>query len=318
MIDSNGGLLISSQGLSVHYPGCDALKDVNLQVQRGTVFALLGENGAGKTTLIRVLMGFLHPTAGSAEVMGLDPTRDALEIRRRVGYVADAPAFYDWMTVAETGWFASSFYPEGFWDNFRRLIASYQVPEQRSIKQLSKGQRAKVSLALALAHDPELLILDEPTSGLDPLVRREVLESLLDRVSVGCTVLLSSHQIVEVERIADHIAILQQGKIVLTSSLPALRESFLELTLGLNDPLISLPAFEQPTEILRTTASGRQQQWIVRNLSSEQLEALRRIDGVQHVATHVPSLEELYAACLGRTPHSDLAVPENDEVRVDT
>jgi len=300
MIDSNPEWLITIQGLSVHFPGCQALKSIDLQVPRGTVFALLGENGAGKTTLIRVLTGFLQPTAGKCQVMGLDPSHEALEIRQRIGYVSDAPALYDWMTVAEIGWFASSFYSDGYWDCYRDLIAGYDVPEQRKIQQLSKGQRAKVALALALAHDPELLILDEPTSGLDPLVRREFLESLVDRVAIGRTVLLSSHQIAEVERVADHVAILQQGQVLLTESLQGLRESFVELTIGLADPLVSLPTFERPTVVFGSSTSGRQHRMVVRHLAEEQLQELRQCEGVQQVATHAPSLEELYTACLRR------------------
>jgi ABC-2 type transport system ATP-binding protein len=129
------------------------------------VFALLGENEARKTTLIRCLTGFLQPNNGTCRVLGFDPTHQALEIRRRIGYVSDSPALYDWMRVGEIGWFASSFYEAGFFDRYRHSISIFQVPEDRKIKHLSKGQKAKVALSLGLAHDPELLILDEPTSS---------------------------------------------------------------------------------------------------------------------------------------------------------
>ena len=177
--------VISADGLAVHFPGCEALRGVDLSVSSGTVSALLGENGAGKTTLIRVLTGFQIPSAGNCTVLGLNPIKEARQIRQRVGYVSDAPALYEWMRVDEIGWFASSFYEQGFLQNYNSAIARYEVPANRKIKHLSKGQRAKVALALALAHDPELLILDEPTSGLDPLVRREFLESMLDRVATA-------------------------------------------------------------------------------------------------------------------------------------
>ena len=144
---------ISVDNLAVSYRGCDALRGISLSVPKGTVFALLGENGAGKTTLIRCLTGFLHPGQGSCHVLGLDPFRQALEIRRRIGYVSDAPALYEWMRVGEIGWFTSSFYGEGFLDGYRNFVSMFQVPEDRKIKHLSKGQRAKVALSLALAHD---------------------------------------------------------------------------------------------------------------------------------------------------------------------
>ncbi len=297
--------VISATGLSVSFPGCDALRGVNLEVPRGTVFALLGENGAGKTTLIRSLTGFLKPTSGTCRVLGLDPTSDALEIRRRVGYVADAPALYDWMRVGEIGWFTSSFYEAGFLERYRDAIGRYEVPEERKIRHLSKGQRAKVALALALAHDPELLILDEPTSGLDPLVRREFLESMLDRVATGRTVLLSSHQIAEVERVADTVAILHQGKFRIIDSLAHLRETVNEVTVSLDDPLAQLPQLAPPAEVLSDQTEGRQRQLIIRDVREADIEQWRSRPGVAGVRVRSATLDELFAACVrggGRVP----------------
>ncbi len=261
---------IEVRNLVTRFRGCEPLSGVDLVVPKGTVFALLGENGAGKTTLIRCLTGFLEPTSGECRVLGLDPTTQAVEIRRKVGYVSDAPAFYEWMKVDEVGWFAASFYPDGYLERYREAIAKFELPKDRKIKQLSKGQRAKVALSLALAHDPELLILDEPTSGLDPLVRREFLESMLDRVATGRTVFLSSHHISEVERVADEIAVLHAGKFRVHDSLPNLRETVSELTISLHDPLAALPRFERPTEVLSEKSEGRQRQFIVYNFSEEQ------------------------------------------------
>jgi len=120
--------VITADGLEVHFSGCDALQGVDLNVSPGTVFALLGENGAGKTTLIRVLTGFQRPSAGSCTVLGFDPMKDALEIRRRVGYVSDAPALYDWMRVDEIGWFAAAFFENDFLDRYRQAISDYEIP----------------------------------------------------------------------------------------------------------------------------------------------------------------------------------------------
>ena len=221
---------IEVESLAMHFRGCQALKNVNLAVPRGSVFALLGENGAGKTTLIRILTGFQRPTSGEARILGLNPVRDALAIRRRIGYVSDSPALYQWMRIDEIGSFASAFYPEGFLDNYHNLITRYDLPADRKIKHLSKGQRAKVALALAVSNDPELLILDEPTSGLDPMVRREFLESMVERAAQGRTVLLSSHQISEIERVADRMAIIDDGRARLHGSLTELRDEVQEIT----------------------------------------------------------------------------------------
>ncbi|MDP1564494.1 MAG: ABC transporter ATP-binding protein [Pirellulaceae bacterium] len=302
MAEESDNLAIEVSQLGVTFPGCVALDKVDLQVPKGTVFALLGENGAGKTTLIRVLTGFTQPTTGQCRVLGLNPVRDSVQVRQRIGYVSDAPAMYNWMKVDEIGWFAASFYPHGYLERYRELIGGYMVPADRKIRHLSKGQRAKVALALALAHDPELLILDEPTSGLDPLVRREFLESLLERVADGRTVLLSSHQINEVERVADQVAILHQGQVRLLDSLQNLRDSFVELTIGLSDPLVTLPEFESPAEVFRSQLNGRQQRMVVRDLSPAQLEQVRGWSGVEQVSTHATSLEDVFTACLRGKP----------------
>ena len=306
MSNAHQDAVISVSQLTVSFPGCDALRGVDLQVPRGTVFALLGENGAGKTTLIRSLTGFLHPSSGSCRVLGLDPITDALEIRRRVGYVADAPALYDWMKVGEIGWFTSSFYEAGFLDRYREGISRYGLPENRKIRHLSKGQRAKVALALALAHDPELLILDEPTSGLDPLVRREFLESMLDRVATGRTVLLSSHQIAEVERVADSVAILHAGKFQIIDSLSNLRDSVTEVTVSLDDPLVELPTPDSPAVVMSDRTEGRQRQMVMRGFDNEAANQWRDRPGVLGVTVRSATLDEIFAACVrgsGKVEH---------------
>ncbi len=288
---------ISVQGIEMHFRGCDALQGVDLQVPTGSVFALLGENGAGKTTLIRILTGFQKPTRGQCLVCGIDPALDPLELRRRVGYVSDQPSLYDWMRVGEIGWFAAAFFDDTFADRYRELIARYELPESRKIRHLSKGQRAKVALALAVSQDPELLILDEPTSGLDPLVRREFLESMVDRAATGRTVLLSSHQISEVERVADSVAILRAGRVRLVDSLAELKESIAVVTLTLDDPLVTVPTLPPPAELLSEQHEGRQRRWMVRGWQAQQSQELESRPGVLSVRTRAASLEELFIAC---------------------
>jgi len=285
------------EGLEMKFRGCDALRGIDLAVPQGAVFALLGENGAGKSTLIRILTGFQIPTRGTCRVLGLDPIRDSLEIRRRIGYVSDAPSLYEWMRVDEVGWFTSAFYGEGYLKRYRDSVDHYELPLQRKIKHLSKGQRAKVALALATSHDPELLILDEPTSGLDPLVRREFLESMVDRAVSGRTVLLSSHQISEVERVSDHVAILHNGKIGIAESLAKLRQDTYEVTLTVSDPLAALPLVSEPAKIMKEQRIGRQIQWIVHGFSDALEDTLSSWAGVQSVRTRPATLEEIFIAC---------------------
>ncbi len=288
--------VITAKDLHMHFRGCDALQGVDLHIESGTVFALLGENGAGKTTIIRILTGFQKPSSGECRVCDIDPTKSPLLVRRRVGYVSDAPALYDWMNVGEIGWFTASFYPAGFIDKFRESIRRYEIPEDRKIRHLSKGQRAKVALSLALAHDPELLILDEPTSGLDPMVRREFLESMIDRAASGRTVFLSSHQISEVERVADTIGILHHGKLRVVAPLVDLKDSIVEVTVSLDDPLVTLPAVPSPAEVLCEETLGRQRRMVVRGLQPETRLELERYSGVLDVQQRPLTLEEIFIA----------------------
>ncbi|TWU29439.1 ABC transporter ATP-binding protein [Bythopirellula polymerisocia] len=269
-----------------------ALSDVSLTVPTGTVFALLGENGAGKTTTIKLLLGLEEADCGSLRVLGLDCRREAEEIRRRVGYVPEQPALYDWMTASEIGWFTAGFYPEPYEQEYRKLLERFRVPLGRKISQMSKGMRAKVSLSLSLAHQPELLILDEPTSGLDTLVRREFLESMVDIAAAGRTVLLSSHQIGEVERVADIVAIVREGELLVVESLDTLKCQIRELTITMSG---SRPP-ELPCDTLSRRQRGRQWQFLVRTLQNTDFDDLSKQPEVVAVETRTPSLEEIFVA----------------------
>lgn len=291
--------VISIDGLEMRFRGCDALQGIDLKIPAGTVFALLGENGAGKTTLIRILTGFQVPSAGQCRVLGLDPSQpdQSLQLRQRIGYVSDAPALYEWMTIAEIGWFASSFYPAGYIERYREAIDRYELPGGRKIKHLSKGQRSKVALSLALAHEPELLILDEPTSGLDPIVRREFLESMITVAATGRTVLLSSHQIAEVERVADTIAILHRGRVQLLGELADLKDSICMVTVTLSDPLIAIPDPASPAKILAEISEGRQKQLVVQGDGDAAASQWRESPGILAAESRPATLEELFVAC---------------------
>ena len=286
--------VISLKNVTKRYGQQLALDRATLEVPPGVVFALLGENGAGKTTAIRLMLGLAGADAGRVEVLGLDSGRQSLEIRRRVGYVSERPTLYDWMTPAEIGWFTSGFRGPGFEHRFQQLIEQFQVPPQRRLKQLSKGMRAKVALSLAMAHEPPLLILDEPTSGLDTLVRREFLESMVDIAAEGRTVLLSSHQIGEVERVADIVAIVRGGRILLVESLDELKRASQELTVTVAENHFEPPAMSG--EVLRARRRARQWQVLVRHPHEEELDKLRDHETTVAVEVRSPSLEEIFVA----------------------
>src|SRR5438874_1701893 len=216
--------VIEIDGLTKWFGSKQAVGGLTLDVPRGAIFALLGENGAGKTTTMRMLTGLLQPDAGRAAILGLDPWREAVRLRLRLGYVPERPKFYDWMTVSEVGWFTSGFHAKGFLPRYRKLTDRFDLDPRARLGHLSKGQYAKVGLALALAIDPRVLILDEPTSGLDLLVRREFLASMVRLAGEGRTILICSHQVAEIERIASHVAFLHAGKVLLTAPIDNLRD----------------------------------------------------------------------------------------------
>jgi ABC-2 type transport system ATP-binding protein len=285
---------IRVQNVSKRFGRRTVVDQVTLEVPQGVVFALLGENGAGKSTLIRSLLGYHKIDSGQIEVCGLDPRVAPLEIRRRVGYVSDAPGLYEWMTVAQAGWYAAGFYPPGFLEAYGRLLFEFQLPPDAKISNLSKGMRAKVALSLAMAFDPQLLVLDEPTSGLDPLVRRSFLESMIDRAAAGQTVFLSSHQMHEVERVADWVAILHEGKLQIVAPLEELKSDVRVLDFSMRDTLLALPAELDQLDIVHQSQAGRTLHCIVRGLTPAIEAALVQHPNLFEVKAVRPNLEELY------------------------
>jgi ABC-2 type transport system ATP-binding protein len=229
---------IETNGLSKHYGGPGgpgrigrgrrerivALDDVTLAVHRGEIFGFLGPNGAGKTTCIRLLLGFLHPTAGAARVLGLDVGRDSVAIRGEVGYLPGGIALYDAMTGIDLLDYLGAFYrrPPVLRD---RLLDGLELAARdlaRPVREYSRGMRQKLGIIQALQHDPALAILDEPSEGLDPLMQRAFYEILDELRAAGRTVFLSSHILSEVERVCDRVAIVRRGRLVAFEEISAL------------------------------------------------------------------------------------------------
>jgi len=290
--------------VSKRYKDLVALDEFSLTGERGKVIALLGENGAGKTTAIKILLGLLEANSGDASVLGMKSRTEGDRIRKLVGYVPDNPTLYEWMTVAEIGWFVSGFMPQfNYLNQYEELIRRFQLSERKKIKELSRGMKAKVALSLAMAHNPSLLVLDEPTSGLDPMVRREFLESMVDVAAEGRTVLLSSHQILEVERVADSVAIIKQGKLELFESLESLKQRVSELTITLKNGRPDLPHI--PGWVISQKKQGLTWQVIVRDFDFNMLEQVRNIADVSHAEMGVPSLEDIFLGYM----HGDAGLP---------
>ena len=292
-----------------------ALDQVSFRGERGEVVAVLGENGAGKTTALKILLGLLKPDAGHARVMGLDSQTHGAEIRRRVGYMPDRPALYEWMTVGEIGWFAAGFYPLGFQQRYQHLVQKFELPNDKTIKSLSKGMQGKVSLAMAMAHEPDLLVLDEPTSGLDPLVRREFLESMIDVAAAGRTVLLSSHQMTEVERVADKIAIIRGGRLALFESLEVLKNHVREVIITMDGVETAPPELSAGAALLGAHRRDRQWQLLIRDLDEAGQNALSSDPMHLDVDIRVPSLEQIFVVCMKSREEARIESPSHVETR---
>jgi len=288
--------VITLHQLTKHFGGKTAVNRLDLTVPQGAICALLGDNGAGKSTTIRLLTGQIQPDAGRAEVLGQDCWRCALQLRQRVGYVPERPKFYDWMTVGEIGWFVGGFHQPAYRPRFQEIAERLGLERAARLRDLSKGGYAKVGLALALAVDPEVLILDEPTSGLDLFTRRDFLSSIVELAGAGRTILISSHGVAEVERVASHVAFLAAGKLLLAGPLEEVRARFARVRLCSEGPF-------DPAglgTLLQHESLGRQQECTLLDPDRQALAGLGGRAGVSEVEEQVLTLEELYLALLSR------------------
>jgi ABC-2 type transport system ATP-binding protein len=216
--------VIETEHLTKFYGAQRGIEELDLAVNEGEVFGFLGPNGAGKTTTIRLFLDLIRPTRGRATIFGLDATRDAVAIHRRVGYVPGEFTLYDRLTGGQTlEYFANL---RGGVDRAyqRSLIERFELDPSRRYSQYSKGNKQKVGVIIALQHRPELLILDEPTSGLDPLVQQTFFATLRDTVRDGATVFLSSHILSEVEKSCERVAIIREGRLVKLDTVEGLRD----------------------------------------------------------------------------------------------
>lgn len=207
-----------------------ALDSVTFSLPRGAVHGLVGANGAGKTTLIRHILGLLRAESGSVRVFGLDPVADPPGVLSRIGYLSEENDLPGWMRVDELIRYTRAFYPS--WDDAyaEELRRTFALEPAARIKSLSKGQKARAGLLVALTYRPELLVLDEPSSGLDPIVRRDILGAVLRTIAdEGRTVLFSSHLLDEVEQVADQVTMIDRGAIALTAPLAVIKESYRSL-----------------------------------------------------------------------------------------
>jgi ABC-2 type transport system ATP-binding protein len=260
---TGGSLAASTEGLSKSFGRERALAGVDLRVEQGAVHVLAGANGAGKSTLLRTFLNLVKPDAGRAEVLGMDPRRDAPRVRAQIGYVPEgSQSSYGWMRVGRLLQHHAAYFPSWDADYAAQLSRALDVRPERTLSHLSKGQARRVQLVMALAHRPALLLLDEPTDGLDPVARDDVLGLLSEHLAdTGCTVLISTHLVYEVERLADQLSVLQRGRLVAQTSLERLHRQLrlyrVQAPEGWAGPPDLVPS------VLRRVGAGREVQWTV-------------------------------------------------------
>jgi ABC-2 type transport system ATP-binding protein len=245
---------IQTRQLSKRYRRTTALNEVTLDIPPGAIYALVGANGAGKTTLIKLLMNILRPSSGAATVLDIPSTKVAGAAFDRIGYVSENQELPESMTVSAFLAFMRPFYPK--WDTAleAQLVQQFDLPLDRKLKNLSRGMKMKAALASALAYRPSLIVLDEPFSGLDPLVRDELIESLLERAP-ETTILLSSHDLAEIESFASHVGYLEQGRLLFSEEMASLSARFREVEITLPASSSPVPA-DLPAAWLLTEHTG--------------------------------------------------------------
>jgi ABC-2 type transport system ATP-binding protein len=226
---------IRTENLVKKFRHVEALKGLNLQVPQGAIYALVGPNGAGKTTAIKILMNILEPTSGRAQIFETDSTQLEGRAFTTIGYVSENQELPLWMRVSGFMEYLRPFYPSWDRDLENELMSKFELPLDRKLRHLSRGMRMKAALASVLAYHPKLIVLDEPFSGLDPLVRDELIESMLERAEEA-TVLISSHDLGEIESFASHVGYLEEGALLFSDEMTTLADRFREVELTLNSP----------------------------------------------------------------------------------
>jgi ABC-2 type transport system ATP-binding protein len=267
---------IVTRRLTKYYGRKPVVRDLNLRVPQGCVFGLLGRNGAGKSTAIKILMGMVQPDYGQVELLGEDLRAMKPQTRARIAYLAEGHPIYTWMTIDQAIAFTRSFYAH--WSNrlVDQVLDHFALSRRARIGRLSKGQRAQVSLVLALAPDPELLVLDDPTLGLDTNVRRDFLESMIQLIQrQGRSILLSSHILADVERVADRVGVMVDGVLRADCPTEQFKQSVRKVVVEFAGPPPELP---QIAGLIGDAQIGSRRELVFVGFGPEQRSALERLE----------------------------------------
>ncbi len=290
--DTDCAFAIETERLTKRFSDKAAVDDLTLQIPVGCVYGFIGPNGAGKSTTIRMLMGVLRRSGGEASVLGFDPGERREAMRQQIGYVPELHFIYRWMRVRDVIRFCRSLYATWNDQVCADLMKMFELDEKKRVKELSKGMVAKLSLIVAIAHEPELLILDEPTSGLDPLVREEFLDGVLRTICERQkTVLFSSHTLSDVQRLADRVGIIHEGRLLTDCPTDELLTGTKRIRAVLRD---GCAPGEPPEGTVWQRLDRREWLLTVRGFTPAVVERLRAENPVEHVEVIDIGLEDVF------------------------
>jgi ABC-2 type transport system ATP-binding protein len=279
--------------LSKRFRKTVVLDHMNMNVPEGSIYGLVGPNGAGKTTTIKILMNALQPTEGTTEVFGHDSRRLSPQDFTQIGYVSENQQMPEWMAVEYFINYVKPFYPN--WDAARaeELLKQFDLPRDRKLRELSRGMRMKAALASSLAYRPRLIVLDEPFTGLDALVRDELIESLMECAD-GATILISSHDLSEIESFASHIGYLDRGRLQLSEEMTSLADRFREIEITLANPLDSIKSM--PAAWLNIEQSAAVVRFVDTHFDQERTtaEVHRLFGNVNQISVNPMPLREIF------------------------
>jgi len=287
---------IQTRHLTRYFGAKRVVYDLNLAVPRGSIFGFLGRNGSGKTTTLRMVLGLLAPTWGSSTILGHDSQKLPPHVRARIGYLAEGHPAYGWMRVKDAAAFQSRFYPKWNRKLFNSVLEFFRVAPNTRARNLSRGERAGLCLAMTLAPEPELLILDDPAIGLDPVARRSLLESMVYATRKSDrTIIFSSHLLADIERMADHIAVLDYSVMRAQCSLETFRSCVQQFVLTFAGKPPDVPPIRG---LIQCIARSDQLRLTIVNLTRETRAALDALGAV--TIQEVPiSLEDAFVSYLG-------------------
>ena len=294
---------IETIALNKSFRRVHAVRDLHLAVPVGSFYTLMGPNGAGKTTLIKLLMNLVPSTSGGASVLG----HDAAELHgpqlEEIGYVSENQKLPGWMTAGAFLRYWRPFYPGWDLELEKQLVRRFSLPMSQKLKHLSRGMRMKLALTSVLAYRPRLLVLDEPLSGLDPLVRDDLMESLLERQG-DATVLMSSHDLAEIDSFSTHVGYMGAGRLQFSEPMPALRARFRQIEIKSETPLapISIP----PAEWLLFSSNGHTARWVEENFdAATSLARAQEVFGEVRFTAAPMTLREIFLTMARTSPVPD-------------